>query len=170
MLKSLAPLPALLLMAGTAVAQSPFQSAPGPAPPPTPRPRPAMHPRPIPRPQQEEPPPTVTAMPAPAVAPQPPPPPSLAGAWHYWSNCPLDTVADWTLTPIGPDQYRVTGPSGLLSIPVGGWVSGKMVHVEADPPLNHLVWEATVESPTIISGKMHAALGNITCDWSARKK
>lgn len=171
MFKYLACLATILLMVDPTFAQSPFQSAPGPAPPPAPHPRPAIQSRPAPR-SQEDLPPTVTMAPAPTVAPQPPPappPPSLAGVWHFWSNCPLDPGADLTLTSSGPEQYRISGVAGLLPIPVTGWVSGKLVHAEADPPLNHVVSEGTVESPTAMRGKTTSSLG-INCEWAARKK
>jgi hypothetical protein len=169
MICRLAVFAVLALSASAASAQSPFESAPAPAAPPV-RPRPAPAPR---RQPSEELQPTVTTPPvAPAVAPQPPPPPpepSLAGIWHFWSNCPLDPGSDLTLTPSGPGQYRISGTAGLLPVAVSGWVSGKLVHMEANPPLNHIVSEGTVDSPTAMSGKTTPAIG-FACEWSGRKK
>ncbi|HML09912.1 MAG TPA: hypothetical protein VK432_03565 [Stellaceae bacterium] len=159
---------AALVAALPAMAQSPFQSAPGPAPPIA---RPAPHPRA--QQQDEELPPTVNtvpATPAPAPAPPPPPPaPSLAGVWHFWSNCPLDPGGDLTFSPTGSEQYTVSGSDGIIPVTVTGWVSGKTVHLEANPPLNHVVWQGTVDSPTAMGGTVIPAIG-FNCQWSGRKK
>lgn len=161
-----------LFAALPAAAQSPFQSAPGPAP--AAAPRPVPHPRPQ-RQQREdeELPPTVTTVPPPVAAPAPPPPPpapSLAGVWHFQSSCPFDPGADLTLTQSAPEQYLISGNAGVIPFAVNGWVNGKIVHMEADPPLNHIVSQGTVISPTGMSGKTTQTFMGINCDWVAQKK
>jgi hypothetical protein len=158
-----------LLAPGPAPAQSPFQSAPGPPPVVKPAPRPAPRQQP-----QEEYSPSVAPAPAPAPAaapaPAPPPPPSLAGMWHFQSNCPLDTGADLSVTAAGPEQYRIAGTTGILPVAVVGWVSGKLVHMEATALINHVVWEGNLDSPTTMSGKITQTLLGNTCQWVGQKK
>jgi hypothetical protein len=159
---------AVIVAPGPALAQSPFQSAPGPPPVVKPAPRPVA-----PRQQpQEEYSPSVAPAPAPAQAPPapPPPPPSLAGMWHFQSNCPLDTGADLSVSAAGPEQYRIAGTTGILPVAVVGWVSGKLVHMEATVLINHVVWEGNLDSPTTMSGKVTQGLMGTTCQWVGQKK
>jgi hypothetical protein len=105
--------------------------------------------------------------PAPQPAPPPPPPaPSLAGAWRSQSTCPLDLGTDLTITPSGPEQYSITGISGVFSS--AGWISGKHVHMEAWALLNHVIADGEVNTPTMMSGKVVSSLGP-NCDWIAHK-
>jgi hypothetical protein len=90
--------------------------------------------------------------------------------WHFQSSCPLDPGADMTITQSAPDQYLISGSAGLLPVAVNGWVNGKLVHMEADAPLNHVVSQGTVTSPTTMSGKTTQTLMGITCDWVGQKK
>jgi hypothetical protein len=93
----------------------------------------------------------------------------LAGAWHFQSNCPFDTGTDVTLTEINPSQYRVVGTGGMLATPFAGWVSGKLVHMEANPPLNHVVFDGSVISPTTMQGDVSLAIGP-HCGFIGQKK
>jgi hypothetical protein len=161
---------ALSVATPSAFAQSPFQSAPGPAPITRRAPRPAPNRQ---QPEDQEPPPsvaTVPAAPAPAPAPPPPPPLSLAGVWHFRSNCPLDPGADLTLTQSSTNQYLISGSAGIIPFAVNGWVNGKLVHMEADPPLNHIVSQGTVTSPTTMNGNTTQTFMGITCSWVSQKK
>lgn len=156
--------------AGPAWTQSPFQSAPGPAPVVRPAPpRPAYHRQQ--QQQEEELPPSVTTVPVtPAPAPPPPPPPSLAGVWHFQSSCPLDPGSDMTLTQSSAEQYLISGTAGVIPFSVSGWVNGKLVHMEADPPFNHIVSQGTVTSPTTMNGHTTQTFMGINCDWVGQKK
>lgn len=172
------PIPLLLAAGSAALAQAPFQSAPGPEPVVRPAPppkhqavRPAPRARPAPPPETEqEPTPTVAPPPAIAAAPKPPvepPAPSLAAVWLYTSNCPTDYPTDLYLAPAGQERYSVSGKAG--NAPVNGSVSGKVVHLEGSDWLQHFVLNAIVESPTMMRGEVIGSIGG-SCHWSARKK
>lgn len=74
------------------------------------------------------------------------------------------------ITQSAPDQYLISGSAGLLPVAVNGWINGKIVHMEADAPFNHVVSQGTVTSPTTMSGHTTQTLMGINCDWVGQKK
>jgi hypothetical protein len=149
-----------LLAANLALAQSPFQSAPGPAAPP-PRPRPA------PQPALEPPPPAVTAPVVATPAPPPPEPPSLAGKWTAETNCPMGKTTELDVTPTGQGQYTIAIPNNS---DYRGWISGTVQHADATGFFgDHISFNGTITSPTTMRGKTHLGFANLDCDWWATK-
>lgn len=109
----------------------------------------------------------------PAVAaPQVPPaaaaePASLAGRWKGTNNCPIPGQWEWDLVAVGREQYNVREP---LKPSTTGWVSGKLMHVQAVGLLGEqIVADGTIDSPTTMSGKVNTGILGIVCDWWARK-